>query len=357
MKKRIICLGLVLSLGLSGCSETITAKVEAFSSESAKEETSLEETPEAKEEIAETTEAAETTAQAGLESSSNDLQDEMLAEYAREKYKGECSAFDYKEYFRYEDKYKGTKVYLVAQVDQILNETSFRCYSVEGDEYLIQDERELDKTKLLVDDLVVIWGEYAGTTKITRAINDIEEEILVLDAKYIDIYDNGMTFDAYYSANPSPAPAPAPSSAPVSEPQYTTMYVVNCNQSITLRTDPFTSAAEICQIPLGAAVSYISSSENGFYQISYLGYTGYALASYLSEEAPAVNDTLYTTMRVVNCNESITLRTSPSTSASGICQIPLGAVVSYIEVAANGFYKITYLGRTGYALASYLEFE
>lgn len=141
-----------------------------------------------------------------------------------------------------------------------------------------------------------------------------------------------------------------------SQPEYMTMYVVNCNESITLRTEPSTSASEICQIPLGAAVSYISSASNGFYQISYLGYTGYALASYLSEEDPG-SDTLYTTMRVVNCRESITLRTSPSTAAAEICQIPLGVTVSYIEVAANGFYKIVYLGRTGYALASYLEFE
>lgn len=141
-----------------------------------------------------------------------------------------------------------------------------------------------------------------------------------------------------------------------SQPEYMTMYVVNCNESITLRTEPSTSASEILQIPLGAAVSYISSASNGFYRISYLGYTGYALASYLSEEAQE-NDTLYVTMRVVNCRESITLRTSPSTAAAEICQIPLGATVSYIEVAANGFYKIVYLGRTGYALASYLEFE
>ena len=137
---------------------------------------------------------------------------------------------------------------------------------------------------------------------------------------------------------------------------YQTMYVVNCNESITLRTSPSTQAAEICQIPLGAAVSFISGAENGFYEISYLGNTGYALASYLSYEQPLQQQTTYQTMRVVNCNESITLRTSPSTQAAEICQIPLGAVVSYIEPAANGFYRVTYLGQTGYVLASYLEF-
>ena len=82
--------------------------------------------------------------------------------------------------------------------------------------------------------------------------------------------------------------------------------------------------------------------------------TEMALYEYTEEEAVA-NE--YRTMYVVNCNESITLRTSPSTSASEICQIPLGAAVSYVESAANGFYKVVYLGNTGYALASYLQFQ
>lgn len=145
---------------------------------------------------------------------------------------------------------------------------------------------------------------------------------------------------------------------------YTTLYVANCQESITLRTAPSTSASEICQIPLGAPVSYIETSDNGFYKVIYNGKTGYALASYTSTEPVDVNpdyvvvnpnhDT-YVTMYVVNCRESITLRTSPSTSASEICQIPLLAPVSYVEDAGNGFYKIIYNGKTGYALASYLD--
>lgn len=340
MRKRLICLGAATIIAVSGCGGKTTIKEGPSAAESTAVETSLEES------LEESTKTAEVEEKTTMESSSKALQDEMLDEYAREKYKEECETFDYRNYFRYEDEYKGKKVYLVAQIDQILEGNEFRCYSVDGDEYLIRDKRELDKTKLLVDDLVVIWGEYAGTTKITRALNNVEEEVLMLDARYIDIYENGMTFDDYYSYY----------AGNTSQPEYMTMYVVNCNESITLRTEPSTSASEICQIPLGAAVSYISSASNGFYQISYLGHTGYALASYLSEEDPG-SDTLYTTMRVVNCRESITLRTSPSTAAAEICQIPLGATVSYIEVAANGFYKIVYLGRTGYALASYLEFE
>ena len=64
-----------------------------------------------------------------------------------------------------------------------------------------------------------------------------------------------------------------------------------------------------------------------------------------------------TTLYVVNCNESITLRVSDSTNAKEIRQIPLGAAVSFMENAANGFYKVSYNGSTGYALASYLSVD
>lgn len=136
---------------------------------------------------------------------------------------------------------------------------------------------------------------------------------------------------------------------------YLTYYVVNCRESITLRTSPSTSAGEICQIPLGAPVSYVEAAESGFYKIIYNGKTGYGLASYLSQDKPDASVSANTILTVVNCQESITLRPSPSTSSGEICQIPLGATVTYVESASNGFYKVTYNGQTGYALASYLE--
>lgn len=139
---------------------------------------------------------------------------------------------------------------------------------------------------------------------------------------------------------------------------YQTMYVVNCSEFITLRPGDSTTSGEICKIPLGASVSYVSTAGNGFYQVVYNGQTGYALASYLSETpgSAAAGDAAYDTMYVVNCNEFITLRTSDSTSAGEICKIPLGAAVSYVSTAGNGFYKIMYNGYTGYALASYLSY-
>ena len=60
------------------------------------------------------------------------------------------------------------------------------------------------------------------------------------------------------------------------------MTVYNCSESITLRESPSTSAAEICQIPLGATVGklYWDNSPD-FYYVTYNGHLGYALKKYL----------------------------------------------------------------------------
>ena len=142
----------------------------------------------------------------------------------------------------------------------------------------------------------------------------------------------------------------------------TTLYVVNCNESITLRTADSTSAKEIRQIPLGAAVSFMENAANGFYKVSYNGSTGYALASYLSVDpynhyvasTTAAADTSWTG-KVVRCNEFITLRKTPSTKGEEITKIPLGAIVTVYSGADNGFYYINYYGIEGYALASYID--
>lgn len=131
-----------------------------------------------------------------------------------------------------------------------------------------------------------------------------------------------------------------------------TYYVVNCKQSITLRTSPSTSASEITQIPLGKAVGYIENAGNGFYKINYDGAVGYSLASYLSPTKQSKSTV--TTAQVVNANEYITLRSEPSTSASEVTKIPAGAYVRYLGTASNGFYHIEYNGMTGYGLQSYL---
>lgn len=44
-------------------------------------------------------------------------------------------------------------------------------------EYYITDRRSLDKTKIIEDDIITIYGEYAGLIGLTRAINDTTDYV------------------------------------------------------------------------------------------------------------------------------------------------------------------------------------
>lgn len=61
-----------------------------------------------------------------------------------------------------------------------------------------------------------------------------------------------------------------------------TMYVVNCDEWISLRSSASTSAKRLKKMPLGVSCKYLSSAKNGFYKVKYNGTTGYALSKYLS---------------------------------------------------------------------------
>ena len=180
------------------------------------------------------------------------------------------------------------------------------------------------------------------------------------------------------ATEPATTAAVVASSAPVATAPVTTaanysqtMFVSNCAESISLRESPSTEARALRQIPFGAPVTVLGSAENGFYQVIYNGVTGYSLASYLVSYQPSESERLarpagstvssntsggYRTMYCVNCREYITLRSIPSTSGADLAHIPLGASVSYVGTAENGFYEVIYNGRRGYALAQYLSY-
>ena len=126
------------------------------------------------------------------------------------------------------------------------------------------------------------------------------------------------------------------------------LYVVNCEEYISLRTYPSTEAPVLTTIPLGDMVYVLDDSvgTDTFAHVNYRGKNGYALYSYLSPHA-----TLY---KVINCRQSISLRSDPSTSATAMRQIPLGQYVRFVRDVSNGFYYVYYEGMLGYALADYL---
>lgn len=132
------------------------------------------------------------------------------------------------------------------------------------------------------------------------------------------------------------------------------MYVANVKNSIYLRSSASENANNIITtIPLGTQVGYIERANSVFSKIKYNGTVGYAKTIYLADYYSSSYDEYLT---VYNVKHSIYLRSAPYENPNNIiCEIPLGAVVRYIENAGGGFYKISYNGYTGYSKSMYLR--
>lgn len=152
-----------------------------------------------------------------------------------------------------------------------------------------------------------------------------------------------------------------------------TKYVVDCNEYVTLRRYADTGAASVARVYKGESVE--AYYYNGtFCECYYNGIHGYILSQYLADEPyggtpvspyyysdqPAGANSYYVpgepmgSMRVVNCDEWVSLREYASTNAPRIAKVPLGAVVEATWYNYS-FAECEYHGATGYILLKYLR--
>lgn len=124
----------------------------------------------------------------------------VVPEISEDDYKAECQQMDYKELCRYPDKYKGTKIAVKVKVSQIIDanfsgsEKAWRTYTDNSgygfyadDEYYMLDKRGGDSVKILNDDIIVVYGEFTGLEKITRALTSTTDELPRIEVKYADL--------------------------------------------------------------------------------------------------------------------------------------------------------------------------
>lgn len=138
---------------------------------------------------AETTVAEGTVAETGGDAETGDERTSPGAD--GETYKGQCETFAYKEYFRNDKKYIGEKIKVDILVDQVI-EGDFRGYDADGREYYVSDLRTgEDKFRIMEEDVLTVYGEYAGVQQITRAIGEYDADIFCIDGKYIELHEEG----------------------------------------------------------------------------------------------------------------------------------------------------------------------
>ena len=162
---------------------------------------------------------------------------------------------EWKTYFENKDWYEGTidPSAFAGELSKLEQENiNFLCvYYMAFGEYVAT-----------VDDYNEVWGEdYDGAYGYERLEGD-DKELDNVEDTYEDAYEdleNGNDIGE------------------------NTCYVINCEDSTTLWEEPDISSAELCQIPLGAAVNVLQGAPNGFVQVDYNGMTGFCLGSYLSE--------------------------------------------------------------------------
>lgn len=126
--------------------------------------------------------------------------EESTAPVSEEEFKASCQEIGYKTLLRNPDDYIGQKIVFTAKIQQIIQGGLFddnQYYRVQtdndgyeyylDDEYYMYDCRPEGSTKLLEDDVIRIYAEFAGTETVTRALTGAKEEIPAVNAYYVDL--------------------------------------------------------------------------------------------------------------------------------------------------------------------------
>ncbi|MBQ4040623.1 MAG: SH3 domain-containing protein [Oscillospiraceae bacterium] len=144
--------------------------------------------------------------------------------------------------------------------------------------------------------------------------------------------------------------------------------------SVRYRTGPSTSHTSLGTIPKGTEVDIIGIN-NGWYKLTYNGTTGYMRSDYIDLGGAAAEDkddekeedtttettpedTTTSTETAVNKKGSVTgnyvrFRSAPSLTSAIIRLLNKGAAVDVVA-EVDGWYKITYGGKTGYMSSDYI---
>lgn len=138
--------------------------------------------------------------------------------------------------------------------------------------------------------------------------------------------------------------------------------VTGCEEWVSLRQQPDTSSTRLAKVPLGAVVtSCVKLYSDSFVYCRYNGKSGYIAKQYLTEadyswqaDMKKTYPAVASRMKVVNCSEWVSLRDLPSSNATRLVKVPLGATVDNCRQATEQFIRCTYNGKTGYIMKKYL---
>ena len=148
------------------------------------------------------------------------------------------------------------------------------------------------------------------------------------------------------SVNTSPTPDPS------------TQTYVKTTANLNMRSGSSTAYGILAVIPSGTTVPVAGRASNGWYQVTYNGKTGYVSNSYVSvvsSTPPPAPSTPTVTQTYVKTTANLNMRSGSSTAYGVLAVIPGGTTVPVAGRASNGWYQVTYNGKTGYVSNSYVQ--
>jgi uncharacterized protein YvpB len=113
---------------------------------------------------------------------------------------------------------------------------------------------------------------------------------------------------------------------------------------LNVRSGAGTNYSKIGSLTQGAQLNVTDKLSSGWYKISYNGKTGYVSGDYVY--TPPV------TYKVTATN--LNVRTGPGTQYSKIGMVSNGTVLNVIHKGSNGWYKISFNGKTAYVSGDYV---
>ncbi|MCM3727702.1 SH3 domain-containing protein [Neobacillus cucumis] len=112
--------------------------------------------------------------------------------------------------------------------------------------------------------------------------------------------------------------------------------------------------AKLIALPKDTLISSAKTIGN-WYEVTYQGKTGYVQGSVLKSAPQSSGNPVVSTEKTYLVTDDLNLRQSGDPSSSILTVIPNGTTVTAGEITSDGWYKVTYNGKTGYVFGTYLK--
>ena len=125
---------------------------------------------------------------------------------------------------------------------------------------------------------------------------------------------------------------------------------VRTTANLNMRAGASTAYRILATIPSGTTVSVSGQAANGWYKVSYAGQSGWVSNAYVT----AVSAPAPSWPAKVRTTADLNMRAGASTAYRILVTIPVGTTVPVSGKAANGWYKVSYAGLTGWVSNAYV---